>query len=59
MDQQSASDQSVFFKGCKTKEELTTRYKSLAKTLHPDAKGGSTEAFQDMKAEYEKLLEVI
>lgn len=59
MNQQSASDQSVFFKGCKTKEELTTRYKNLAKTLHPDAKCGSTEAFQDMKAEYEKLLEVI
>lgn len=56
---QAASDISVFFKGCKTKEELTARYKNLAKTLHPDAKGGSTEAFQEMKAEYENLVKEI
>lgn len=54
--QSSASDLSVYFKGCKTKEDLTVRYRSLAKTLHPDAKGGSTIAFEEMKAEYDNLV---
>lgn len=53
---QDASGSSVYFKGCKTKEELIARYKNLAKTLHPDVKGGDTTAFQEMNIEYERLM---
>ena len=39
----------------KTIDDLKKEYFRLAKIHHPD-KGGSTEAFQDLQNEYEKLL---
>lgn len=40
-----------------TKESLSAEYKSLAKKLHPDVKGGSETAFKAMKAEYDKITD--
>lgn len=42
-----------------TKESLSAEYKSLAKKLHPDVKGGSEAAFKAMKAEYDVIIEKI
>lgn len=38
-----------------TKEQLAAEYKSLAKKLHPDVKGGSEALFKAMKAEYDVM----
>ncbi len=38
-----------------TKDELSAEYKTLAKKLHPDVKGGSESAFKAMKAEYDQI----
>lgn len=44
-----------FFKGCKTKEETDSRYRSLCKAFHPDSKGGDRELFEMMRKEYDSL----
>ena len=36
-----------WFQGCQTKEDVTVRYRELAKQCHPD-RGGSTEAMQQL-----------
>ena len=45
-----------YFKSCKTPDEAKSQYKRLAKVLHPDMKGGSIEAFQDMEKQYRDYL---
>lgn len=44
-----------YFLGVINETQLTAKYKSLAKQLHPDV-GGKHEEFVAMKAEYEYLL---
>lgn len=44
-----------YFEGCKTKEELDTRYRALAKVFHPDAKSGDETIFVNIQNEYERL----
>ena len=44
------------FSDCKTPEEAKSRYKKLAKELHPDMKDGSTEAFQEMEKQYREFI---
>lgn len=39
-----------------TQEEIKAAFRELCKTCHPDA-GGSSEAFQTLKAAYEKALD--
>lgn len=43
-----------YFLGVINETQLTAKYKSLAKTLHPDV-GGKHEDFVAMKAEYEHI----
>lgn len=42
----------MYFKDCKTQEELKKEYHKLCKQLHPD-NGGNIEEFKTMKAEFE------
>lgn len=44
-----------FFYGCENKEQITARYRGLAKVFHPDSKSGNAEVFRMLKEEYEKL----
>lgn len=46
---------SAYFAGCDTLEILEKRYKSLAKTFHPDGGFGNEELFKAMDAEYRTL----
>lgn len=45
-----------YFEGCKTKEEIETRYKELLKILHPDFPTGSANSFIELKNQYEELM---
>jgi len=45
-----------YFKDCKTAEDVKTRFKELAKKLHPDC-GGNAEEFKKMIQEYETAFE--
>jgi len=47
---------SVYFNGCDTKEELTARYKQLAKVFHTDNANGDKDSFIRLKKEYDELL---
>ncbi len=46
-----------YFYDCKTQQEAKSKYKELAKKLHPD-KGGSAQDFKDMQAEYDRFDEI-
>ena len=41
----------IYFKECRTIDEVKTRYKTLAKIFHPDM-GGDTKLMQALNAEY-------
>jgi hypothetical protein len=45
----------MYFSACHTADECRSRYRELAKQLHPD-KGGNASDFQRMQEEYEKRL---
>lgn len=45
------------FAGCRDKESLTKRYRSLMKTFHPDNADGDTDMTIKVKATYESLLQ--
>ena len=47
----------VYFRGCTTVEDAKTRYRNLCRSFHPDTGTGDTEAFEDMKQEYELVME--
>ena len=48
-----------YFQDCITLEDVKALYKKLARQLHPDCNPGkdTTQAFQEMQAEYEKAFE--
>lgn len=50
---------SKYFKGVNTLEELRKQYRDLLKKYHPDNENGSTEATQQINAEYDKLFKVL
>ena len=50
---------SKYFKDVNTLEELRRQYRDLLKKFHPDNANGSTEATQEINAEYDKLFKVL
>ena len=50
---------SKYFKDVNTLEELRRQYKELLKKYHPDNVNGSTEATQEINAEYDRLFKVL
>ena len=50
---------SKYFKDVNTLEELRKQYKELLKKYHPDNANGSTEATQEINAEYDRLFKVL
>ena len=48
-----------YFKDVNTLEELRRQYKELLKKYHPDNPQGSTEATQEINAEYDRLFKVL
>ena len=46
----------TYFKNVNTLEELRKQYKELLKQYHPDNANGSTEATQEINAEYDRLF---
>ncbi len=50
---------SKYFKDVNTLEELRKQYKELLKKYHPDNANGSTEATQEINAEYDKLFKIL
>lgn len=47
---------SRLFIGCNDKETLTSRYRSLMKTFHPDTGSGDVEMSQAIQSKYKELL---
>lgn len=45
-----------YFNAANTLEELRRQYKEFFKQFHPDNTGGSTEATQEINAEYDLLF---
>ncbi len=48
-----------YFNNINTLEELRKQYKELLKKFHPDNPNGSTEATQEINAEYDKLFQIL
>lgn len=48
-----------YFDKVSTLEELRKQYKNLLKKYHPDNAGGSTEATQEINAEYDDLFRAL
>lgn len=48
-------DESLF-NGCKTKDDITKRYRKLMQTFHPDNATGDTEMTQKIQNTYEHLI---
>ncbi len=48
-----------YFDNVRTLEELRKQYKELLKKYHPDNANGSTEATQEINAEYDKLFKLL
>lgn len=48
-----------YFKNINTLEELRRQYRDLLKKYHPDNANGSTEACQEINAEYDGLFKVL
>ena len=48
-----------YFNNVGTLEELRKQYKELLKKFHPDNPNGSTEATQEINAEYDKLFLIL
>ena len=48
-----------YFNNVNTLEELRKQYKELLKKYHPDNPNGSTEATQEVNAEYDNLFKVL
>lgn len=50
---------SKYFKNANTLEELRRQYRDLLKKHHPDNANGSTEATQEINAEYDRLFKLL
>ena len=50
---------SKYFNDVNTLEELRRQYRDLLKKYHPDNKDGSTEATQEINAEYDRLFKLL
>ena len=48
-----------YFNNVNTLEELRRQYKELLKKYHPDNANGSTEATQEINAEYDRLFKLL
>lgn len=48
-----------YFKNVETLEELRKQYRDLLKKFHPDNASGSTEATQEINAEYDRLFKLL
>lgn len=48
-----------YFKNLETLEELRKQYRDLLKKYHPDNANGSTEATQEINAEYDRLFKLL
>jgi len=48
-----------YFSKVETLEELRRQYRDLLKKYHPDNANGSTEATQEINAEYDKLFKIL
>ena len=48
-----------YFKDVNTLEELRRQYRDLLKKFHPDNANGSTQATQEINAEYDQLFKVL
>lgn len=49
----------TYFNNPTTLEELRKQYKELLKRYHPDNENGSTEATQEINAEYDQLFKLL
>lgn len=49
----------AYFKNVNSLEELRKQYRDLLKKYHPDCPNGSTEATQEINAEYEELFKLL
>lgn len=49
----------TYFKDINTLEQLRKQYRDLLKKYHPDNANGSTEATQEINAEYDRLFKVL
>ena len=49
----------AYFNNITTLEELRRQYRDLLKKYHPDNKDGSTQATQEINAEYDRLFKVL
>ena len=49
----------AYFKNVNTLEELRKQYRDLLKKYHPDNANGSTEATQEINAEYDRLFKLL
>ena len=49
----------TYFRNVETLEELRKQYKELLKKFHPDNANGSTEATQEINAEYDRLFKIL
>ena len=50
---------SKYFKDVNTLEELRRQYRDLLKKYHPDNANGSTQATQEINAEYDRLFKAL
>jgi len=48
----------IYFKECRTMDDVKVRYRTLSKIFHPDL-GGSTELMQALNAEYEVACKTV
>ena len=53
------SHMSKYFKDVNTLEELRRQYRDLLKKYHPDNANGSTQATQEINAEYDRLFKAL
>ena len=49
----------TYFKNVSTLEDLRKQYKELLKKFHPDNASGSTQATQEINAEYDRLFSAL
>lgn len=50
---------SMFFSSCENKDDLTKKYRELAKIYHPDnSVTGNAESFRQLKSEYDEYLKL-